>query len=90
MTIAYALSPVDLIPDFIPVVGMLDDVVLIPALVWIIVHLAPRDVMLKSEANARRALQEKQKLKKQWLGAALVATVWCLVAYWIAVKMQWL
>lgn len=43
--IAYALSPVDLIPDFIPVVGHLDDLLVVPLLVWLALRLIPRDVI---------------------------------------------
>jgi len=43
--IAYALSPVDLIPDFIPVVGHLDDLLIVPLLVWLALRLVPRDVI---------------------------------------------
>jgi len=43
--LAYALSPVDLIPDFIPVIGHLDDLLVVPLLVWLALRLIPRDVI---------------------------------------------
>lgn len=44
LVIAYALSPLDLIPDFIPVLGLLDDLLLLPSLIWLAVHLIPHQV----------------------------------------------
>jgi uncharacterized membrane protein YkvA (DUF1232 family) len=43
--IAYAVSPIDLIPDFIPVIGLLDDLLLLPVLIWLAFRLIPRDVV---------------------------------------------
>ena len=50
--VAYALSPVDLIPDFIPVLGYLDDVLLLPGLIWLAVRLLPPDVLAECRAQA--------------------------------------
>ncbi len=44
--VAYALSPIDLIPDFIPVIGHLDDLIIVPLLIWIAVRLIPENVMM--------------------------------------------
>ncbi|MCC8936039.1 DUF1232 domain-containing protein [Bradyrhizobium sp. Arg68] len=54
---AYALSPIDLIPDFIPVLGYLDDLILVPAGIWLAIRLIPDDVMTECRASASAALQ---------------------------------
>ena len=46
--VAYALSPIDLIPDFIPVLGYLDDLIIVPVLVWLALKLVPIDVLKQS------------------------------------------
>jgi uncharacterized membrane protein YkvA (DUF1232 family) len=51
--VAYALSPIDLIPDFIPVIGYLDEVVLLPGLIWLAVRLLPDDVLRESRQEGR-------------------------------------
>ncbi len=52
--VAYSLSPIDLIPDFIPVVGHLDDVIVVPALLWAAVRIIPKDVLQECRAIAGR------------------------------------
>lgn len=52
LTIAYALSPVDLIPDFIPLVGYLDDVILVPVLFWLALRLIPNEVIVECRNKA--------------------------------------
>jgi uncharacterized membrane protein YkvA (DUF1232 family) len=50
---AYALSPIDLIPDFIPVLGLLDDLIIVPAGLWLALRLVPDDVIQECRARAR-------------------------------------
>jgi uncharacterized membrane protein YkvA (DUF1232 family) len=54
---AYALSPIDLIPDFIPVIGYLDDLIILPLGIWLVVSLIPGDVMVEYRAKASEAAQ---------------------------------
>jgi uncharacterized membrane protein YkvA (DUF1232 family) len=54
---AYALSPIDLIPDFIPVIGYLDDLVILPLGIWLVVSLIPGEVMVEYRAKASEAVQ---------------------------------
>ncbi len=86
-TAAYALSPIDLIPDFIPVLGYLDDVILLPALIALTVRLVPAEVMadLRRQADARLAEQRPRSRA----GAALVIALW-LAAIALAVWLLWL
>jgi uncharacterized membrane protein YkvA (DUF1232 family) len=75
-TLAYAVSPIDLIPDFIPVLGMLDDLVLIPLGIALVVHLTPRPLW---EARLAEAEVSREKLPNLWWGAAIVGLLWALL-----------
>lgn len=81
--VAYALSPIDLIPDFIPVLGYVDDVLLLPALIWITVRLLPQDVLHNCRQQADEWLQTQGRKPRSKAGVALVVGVWLLAA-WLA------
>ena len=57
LVVAYALSPIDLVPDFIPVLGLVDDILLLPALIWLTVRLLPPAVLSACRAQATRLAQ---------------------------------
>ncbi len=76
VALGYALSPIDLIPDFIPVLGYLDDLLILPALISLALRLVPAEVM---DAARERAAREPVSLKENWLFASL------FVLFWIAV-----
>ena len=85
--VAYALSPVDLIPDFIPVLGYLDDLVLIPLGVLAVRAMIGEEVMDECRRRAREALGERKPTSR--VGLVLVVGVWILlagVALWLAVR----
>lgn len=69
--VAYALSPIDLIPDFIPVVGYLDDIVIVPAGLWAVRRLIPPRVL--AEARERAASAEA---RRSWTAAIVIITIW--------------
>ncbi len=69
---AYALSPIDLIPDFVPILGYLDDVILLPLGIALALRLIPADVMRESRA---RAEHQKQR-PTSWVAAAVIVTIW--------------
>jgi uncharacterized membrane protein YkvA (DUF1232 family) len=73
---AYALSPIDLIPDFVPVLGYLDEVILLPPAILLAIRLVPPEVMAEHRAAAAAA----QAKPVSRAGAALVVAVWVLVA----------
>jgi uncharacterized membrane protein YkvA (DUF1232 family) len=87
IVVAYALSPVDLIPDFIPVLGYLDDLILIPLGVLAVRAMIGADVMDECRRRAREVLGERKPTSR--VGLALVVGVWILlagVALWLAVR----
>lgn len=75
----YALSPIDLIPDFIPVLGYVDDVLLLPALVWLTVRLLPPAVLADSRQQAEAWMQTQGRKPRSRAGVALVVGVWLCV-----------
>jgi uncharacterized membrane protein YkvA (DUF1232 family) len=84
LVLAYALSPIDLIPDFIPVLGLLDDVILLPLGIALAVKLTPRPLWLARVAEAETGADQLPRLL--W-GAAIVLVVWLsivsLLAWWL-------
>lgn len=72
----YALSPIDLIPDFIPIVGYLDDLIIVPLGIWLVVSLIPDDVMVECRAKADAAGQRPVSRA----GMIVIITVWIVAA----------
>jgi uncharacterized membrane protein YkvA (DUF1232 family) len=73
---AYALSPIDLIPDFIPVFGYADDLLIVPAGIWVAVRLVPAELMGEFRAEAARIVARPASRA----GALLVVTAWLVAA----------
>ena len=81
ITVAYALSPIDLIPDFIPILGYLDDVILLPAFVALTIKFIPNDILDKKRKLSER-MWENGKPKK-WYYAIPIVLIWILIVIWI-------
>jgi len=79
--VAYALSPIDLIPDFIPVLGYLDDVVLLPGLIWLAVRLLPSEVLETSRARADAWMTEQGSRPTSYAGAVGIVIIWIAAGY---------
>ena len=77
--VAYALSPIDLIPDFIPVLGYVDDVLLLPALIWLAIKLLPPDVLASCRTQADEWMQTKGSRPSSRAGAALIVVMWIAI-----------
>ncbi|MBD0270558.1 MAG: DUF1232 domain-containing protein [Acetobacteraceae bacterium] len=73
---AYALSPIDLIPDFVPVLGYLDEVILLPPAILLAIRLVPPEVMAEHRATAAAA----QAKPVSRAGAAIIVAVWLAAA----------
>lgn len=86
LTITYALSPIDLIPDFIPVLGYLDDMILLPSLAALTIRLIPPEVREECRKEAEGLWTNGRP--KRWLFALPVVLVWSFIVYWI-VKAIW-
>ena len=77
LIVAYAFSPVDLIPDFIPVLGYLDEVILLPLCIALALKLVPDAVMLECRARAAEMLQKPVN----WLAGAVIVLIWLGLAF---------
>ena len=82
ITIAYALSPIDLIPDFIPVLGYLDDLIILPVLVALTIRCIPKDTFERYRKEAEGMWQNGKP--KKWYFAIPIVLFWLLVIALIA------
>ncbi len=90
LVLAYALSPIDLIPDFIPVIGLLDDIILVPMGIALAVRLTPPHLW---QARMAEAEASADKLPRLWWGVLLIVLIWLLLlglfAWWLAATFSW-
>jgi len=78
--VAYAVSPIDLIPDFIPVLGILDDLVIVPFGTVLAIKMVPKGVMAECREKARNSMGPSASKRTRYLVAAIVIAIWCLLA----------
>ena len=76
--VAYAFSPIDLIPDFVPVLGYLDDLLLIPLGIAVVLRTIPPEVM--AECREKAAIAMAGGKPKNWIAAAVIVAIWILLA----------
>lgn len=82
LTVAYALSPVDLIPDFVPVLGYLDDLILLPLFVALTVKFIPEEVFAQYRKQAEGMWQDGKP--KKWYYSVPIILVWVLLIFLVA------
>lgn len=80
--VAYAFSPIDLIPDFIPILGYLDDLILVPLGIWVALKLIPKAVILDCREMAEELIAKGKP--KNWVVGVLFITVWVLLGIWLS------
>lgn len=83
LVVAYALSPIDLIPDFIPVLGYVDDVILLPVFIWLTVRMMPKDVLSECREQAEAWMAEQRSKPTSRWGLVLVLGSWIAIAAWL-------
>lgn len=81
LTIGYLVSPIDLIPDFIPVMGQLDDLLIVPLLVGLTLRSVPRALLYEA---ARKAARAPVTLRKHWKAAVAIVVIWVALLAFIA------
>ena len=86
MVLIYALSPIDLIPDFIPILGYLDELILLTLMVSICLYLIPQYVMEDSITLAKELIKKEERLPKLQWGAILIVLIWVGVIWYILFK----
>ncbi|MDO4466418.1 MAG: DUF1232 domain-containing protein [Bacillota bacterium] len=79
ITVAYALSPIDLIPDFIPVLGYLDDILVLPILVWITIKWIPQEILVEKRKLAENLWIDGKP--KKWYFALPIVLFWIFIFY---------
>ncbi len=88
LVVAYALSPIDLIPDFIPVLGYLDELLLLPAAIWLLLRMLPAAELERARAQAADWLAQRGARPRSVLGAMLIVGIWVALFWalwsWIA------
>ncbi|ADY50687.1 protein of unknown function DUF1232 [Pseudopedobacter saltans DSM 12145] len=79
LTVVYLLSPIDLIPDFIPIIGLLDDIIIVPLLISITIKLIPKSVL----EDIRNNKKLQRKLKRRWYYALPIILLYAYLLYLI-------
>jgi uncharacterized membrane protein YkvA (DUF1232 family) len=79
---AYAFSPIDLIPDFIPVLGYLDDLVLVPLGIYLTLRMLPAHVIVDSRRKAEELMAARKTRPTNYLAGSCIGLVWAAMAWW--------
>jgi uncharacterized membrane protein YkvA (DUF1232 family) len=82
--VAYAFSPIDLIPDFIPILGYLDDIILVPLGIMFALKMIPKVVIKECEVKANELMNKGKP--KNWFVGSLIILIWILIFIWLFLK----
>lgn len=81
ITVGYALSPIDIVPDFIPILGYLDDILILPFLIVLSMKLIPKDIMEESKEKAKDIWKDGKP--KKWYYSIPIIILWLVIIYFI-------
>ncbi len=84
LTVGYALSPIDLIPDFIPILGYLDDLIILPLLIYISIKLIPKEIMEECEEKSKELWNEGKP--KSWIYGLPIIIIWIIIILFLVYK----
>lgn len=82
LVVAYAFSPIDLIPDFVPILGYLDDLIIVPLGIYLVLRMLPAHVIAASRQKADLWIAENKNRPRNYFAAVLILLVWIALAYW--------
>lgn len=85
ITVGYALSPIDLIPDFIPILGYLDDLIILPLLIYISIKLIPKEILKECEEKSKELWTNGKP--KSWIYGVPIIVIWIIVVALIIYKL---
>ena len=77
IVVGYALSPIDLIPDFIPILGYLDDIILLPIGIYFAMKLIPEEVIVESRVRSEKDFLNDRK--SNYVVAGVIIIIWCII-----------
>lgn len=85
LVVAYAFSPIDLIPDFVPVLGYLDDLILVPLGIALALKMIPAEVLVEARRQAKQSFADGKP--RNWVAGAVIILIWlvvlALVIFWM-------
>jgi uncharacterized membrane protein YkvA (DUF1232 family) len=82
--VAYAFSPIDLIPDFIPILGYLDDIIIVPLGIMLALKMLPKSVIMDCTVRAEELM--KAGKPKNWIVGSIIIIIWTLLFAWIFIQ----
>lgn len=83
LVVGYFLSPIDLIPDFIPVLGYLDELILLPGCIYLILRMAPPAVLTEARAQATQWIATHQPRPRSIVAAIVIMLLWLIFFGWL-------
>lgn len=86
LVVGYALSPIDLIPDFIPILGYLDDLILVPLGIALAIKLIPKDIMNECRQQAENIFSKGKP--QNWVAGGIIICIWIIIISYILINLK--